>query len=108
MPFDPSDLTVKKATEKLGGLSDDDLSSLYDSELEGRGRKSLLDAITSARDDIREEAPAEEEAPSPAPAPSAAPAKAVEEIDAAAFLDLSQQDRLCWKCVSADRFVKVG
>jgi hypothetical protein len=108
MSFDPSDLTVKKATEKLAGLSDEELDALYDAELDGKGRKSLLDAITSARDDIREEAAVEEEAPSPAPAPSAAPAKAVEEIDAAAFLDLSQQDRLCWKCVSADRFVKVG
>ena len=61
MSLDPSNLTVKKAIAKLAGLSDEELDALYDAELDGKGRKSLLDAITSARDDIREEAPAEEE-----------------------------------------------
>ena len=109
MSFDPSDLTVKKAIEKLVGLPDDELSFLYDAELEGKGRKSLLDAITSERDDIREEA-AEEEAPAPAPAPAPKPepAKSVEEIGSDTFMRLSQHDRKNWKCVAPDRFVKVG
>ena len=54
MSFDPSSLTVKKAKAKLDGLSDDELSEVYNVELEGKGRTALLDAITSARDDIRE------------------------------------------------------
>ena len=48
-----SDLTVKAAIKELPGLSDEELDALYDAELDGKGRKSLLDAITSARDDIR-------------------------------------------------------
>jgi hypothetical protein len=112
MSFDPSDLTVKKAIEKLSGLSDEELDALYDAELEGKGRKSLLDAITSERDDIREEAAEEEapeeEAPAPAPAPKPEPAKAVEEIGSDTFMRLSQYDRKNWKCVAPDRFVKVG
>jgi len=60
-----SDLTVKAAIKELPGLSDEELDALYDAELDGKGRKSLLDAITSARDDIREAA-------EPAPAPVAA------------------------------------
>ena len=60
MSFDPNGLTVKKAIAKLAGMSDEDLSAVYDTELEGKGRKSLLDAITSARDDIREAAVEEE------------------------------------------------
>ena len=50
-----SDLTVKAAIKELPGLSDEELDALYDAELAGKGRTSLLDAITSARDDIREE-----------------------------------------------------
>ena len=110
--MDPSNLTVKKAIAKLAGLSDEELDALYDAELDGKGRKSLLDAITSARDDIREEAAEEEapeeEAPAPAPAPKPEPAKAVEEIGADTFMRLSQHDRKKWKCVAPDRFVKVG
>ena len=108
MSFDPSDLTVKKAIEKMHGLSDEELDALYDAELEGKGRKSLLDAITEVRADIREAAPVEEvveeEVVEAAPKVEESP----EEIDAAAFLNLSQQDRTCWKCVDVDRFVKVG
>ena len=51
-----SDLTVKDAIKELPGLSDEELDALNDAELDGKGRKSLLDAITSARDDIRENA----------------------------------------------------
>tara|TARA_R100000306_G_C4288328_1_gene98714 strand:+ start:177 stop:503 length:327 start_codon:yes stop_codon:yes gene_type:complete len=108
MSFDPSDLTVKKVIEKMHGLSDEELDALYDDELEGKGRTSLLDAITSARDDIREEDAEEEEAPAPAPAPKPEPAKAVEEIGSDTFMRLSQYDRKNWKCVAPDRFVKVG
>ena len=50
-----SALTVKAAIKELPGLSDEELDALYDAELDGKGRTSLLDAITSARDDIREE-----------------------------------------------------
>ena len=107
MSFDPSDLTVKKVIEKMHGLSDEELDALYDDELEGKGRTSLLDAITSARDDIREE-DAEEEAPAPAPAPKPEPAKVVEEIGSDTFQRLSWHDRRLWKCVAPDRFVKVG
>ena len=108
MSFDPSDLTVKKVIEKMHGLSDEELDALYDDELEGKGRTSLLDAITSARDDIREEDAEEEEAPAPAPAPKPEPAKVVEEIGSDTFMRLSQYDRKNWKCVAPDRFVKVG
>jgi len=57
MSFDPGELTVKRATEALVGLSDEELEAVYDAELEGRGRVSLLNAITSKRDDLREAAP---------------------------------------------------
>jgi hypothetical protein len=102
MPFDPSDLTVKKVIEKMHGLSDEELDALYDDELEGKGRKSLLDAITAARDDIREDA--EEEAPAPAPAP----AKSIEEIGTVAFMRLDWHGRKGWKHVAPNRFVKLG
>ena len=75
-----SDLTVKAAIKELPGLSDEELDALYDAELDGKGRKSLLDAITSARDDIREDAePAPVVTASPAPA-AAKPAPAQELI----------------------------
>ena len=54
--FNPSDHTVKEATKLLVGLSDDDLSEVYDSELDGKGRRSLLDTISAARDELREDA----------------------------------------------------
>ena len=109
MSFDPSDLTVKKVIEKMHGLSDEELDALYDDELEGKGRTSLLDAITSARDDIREE-DAEEEAPeeeAPAPAPAPAP-KPVEELDEITFMRLAWQERRKWKHIAPGRFVKIG
>ena len=70
-----SDLTVKAAIKELPGLSDEELDALYDAELEGKGRKSLLNAITSARDDIREE-----EEPAPVVTVPPAPAADVEFI----------------------------
>ena len=54
--FDPGELTVKEAVKQLSGLSDDALSEVYDAELDGKGRTSLLGEITSLRDALREEA----------------------------------------------------
>ena len=65
-----SDLTVRAAVKELPGLSDEELDALYDAELDGKGRTSLLDAITSARDDIREAA-------EPAPVVAAPAAKSM-------------------------------
>jgi len=55
MSFDPMDLTVREATARLPGLSDEELSAVYDAELEGKGRKTLLDEVTAARDSMRED-----------------------------------------------------
>lgn len=57
----PGDHTVKEATKLLKGLTDEELADAYDSELEDKGRRSLLDAISAARDGIREDAAAEAE-----------------------------------------------
>ena len=65
MSFEPSDFSVKEAIKKLPGLGDGELAGLYEAELAGRNRVSLLRAITSARDELREDAPA---APPLAPA----------------------------------------
>lgn len=54
MSFDPGEMTVKDAVKEIAGLSDSDLSAIYDAELDGKGRKSLLDKITAMRDDLRE------------------------------------------------------
>ena len=54
MSFDPSTLTVKEAVKQLQGLSDDALSEVYDAELDGKGRTSLLGEVTSLRDALRE------------------------------------------------------
>jgi hypothetical protein len=56
MSFDPSAVTVKEAVKQLSGLSDSELSEVYDAELDGKGRKSLLDEITAKRDALREDA----------------------------------------------------
>jgi hypothetical protein len=47
-------MTAKAVIEKLPGLSDEELDALYDDELDGKGRKSLLNAITARRDELRE------------------------------------------------------
>ena len=74
MSFDPSGMTVKEAAKALGGLSDGELEAIYNAELDGKGRKALLDNITDKRDDLREaavevapepEAAPEQEAPAP-------------------------------------------
>ena len=54
--FDPGELTVKEAVKQLAGLSDDQLAEVYDVELDGKGRTSLLGEITSLRDALREDA----------------------------------------------------
>lgn len=58
MSFDPGELTVKDATKALDGLSDEELEAVYNAELAGKGRVSLLNAVTSKRDGLRESAPA--------------------------------------------------
>ena len=63
MKLDPTTMTVKAAIELLAPLDDSELSAVYDLELDGKGRRSLLSAITARRDDIREDAEAEEVAP---------------------------------------------
>jgi len=63
MSFDPSTLTVKEAVKQLSGLSDSELSEVYDAELDGKGRKSLLDEITAKRDALREDVEPKAEAP---------------------------------------------
>ena len=70
MSFDPSDFSVKEAVKRLRGLDDSELEAVYDAEMDGRGRVSLLRDITSKRDSLREESTVEE----PAPAAPAAPA----------------------------------
>tara|TARA_R110002051_G_scaffold240943_1_gene301314 strand:+ start:800 stop:1069 length:270 start_codon:yes stop_codon:yes gene_type:complete len=65
--FDPGELTVKEAVKRLAGLSDDALSEVYDAELDGKGRKSLLDEITAKRDALREDAAPAAVAAAPAP-----------------------------------------
>ena len=100
MSFDPSTLTVKKATEKLDGLSDDDLAAVYDSELDGKGRKSLLDAITGVRDDMREDAPVEEVIEEVAAAPR--------EIGIDEIRSMQPRERRKWRSVSYGRFVEIG
>lgn len=108
MSFDPSSLTVKKAIAKLDGLTDEELSAVYDAELDGKGRKSLLDAITSARDDIREvssmlgdEPVAEEEVVEE-------PVAEIEWIDEAAFMKLHYTSRKLWVRVGPNRYEKRG
>jgi len=54
MSFDPGQLTVKDATKALDGLSDEELEAVYNAELAGKGRVSLLNAVTSKRDGLRE------------------------------------------------------
>ena len=119
MPFDPSTLTVKKAIAKLDGLSDEDLNAAYDAELDGKGRKSLLDAITSARDDIREVAsmlaepavadmPADSSSNDLEPEPAAQEEPQVETIDLQSFMRLRGNQRKAWVCISPNVFKKIG
>ena len=102
MSFNPSGLTVKKAIAKLAGMLDEDLSAVYDAELEGKGRKSLLDAITSARDDIREVVVEEE------PVAEVEEEPVVEFVTLERFARMSFPERKQWICVSPDRFEKRG
>jgi len=50
-------MTAKAIIKELPGLSDEELDALYDDELDGKGRKSLLNAITARRDELREANP---------------------------------------------------
>jgi|10_taG_2_1085330.scaffolds.fasta_scaffold03724_7 hypothetical protein len=77
MSLDPSSMTVKEAKAALDGLSDDELSEAYEAELEGKGRRSLLDEIKARRDDLREVAPA----PAPAPKKAKAAARSASKVE---------------------------
>ena len=68
LPFDPADKSVKDALKASSNLSDEELDAVYEAELDGKARKSLLDGITQLREDLH--APASEEA-----VPSTASAK---------------------------------
>ena len=57
LPFDPSDFTVANATEKLDGLSDEELDAVYEVEIDDKQRTTLLDAITAAREALRAPVP---------------------------------------------------
>ncbi len=53
LPFDPSELNVKNVLDALDGLSDEELDALYEAELDGKARTSLLDGLTAAREALR-------------------------------------------------------
>ncbi len=67
MSFDPTDLSVKAALEAAADLSDDELDAIYETELDGKARKTLLDGLTDLRESLREStalaAPAEASEP---------------------------------------------
>ena len=74
MSFDPTDLSVKDALANAADLSDDELDTIYETELDGKARKTLLDGLTELREALRESTAlvaheaAEEAAETPAPA----------------------------------------
>lgn len=102
MSFDPSVLTVKKAIAKLDGMSDEELSSAYDAELDGRGRKSLLGAIVAMRIPIL--APVIPQVVNPRVEEAVVP----REIGTESFMRMHYVDRRKWKSVGGGRFVEVG
>tara|TARA_R110000751_G_scaffold74611_3_gene150641 strand:- start:1639 stop:1947 length:309 start_codon:yes stop_codon:yes gene_type:complete len=102
MPFDPSKLTVKKATAKLSGLSMDELKALYEAELIGKHRSSLLSSIGIAQDALLEAAPVVEEAAVVVPEPPVA------EIGSESFMRMHYTERRKWRSVGGGRFVAVG
>ncbi len=58
MSFDPTDLSVKNALEAVADFSDDELDEVYEIELDGKARKTLLDGLTELRESLREAASA--------------------------------------------------
>ena len=101
MPFDPSKLTVKKATAKLPGLSMDELKALYEVELSGKHRSSLLAEIGIAQDAILEDEPVVEE-------PVVAPELPAAEIGIEDFMRMHYTERRKWRSIGCNRFVAVG
>lgn len=100
MSFDPVDYSVRKASEKLGDLSLDDLEEVLDLELDGKHRSSLIaeigrsiDALKTA-DEAREETEPVEEAPKLAT------------IDEISYYRLGRQQRKSWSRRSDGRFEK--
>ena len=102
-PFDPSDFSVKAAIPKLSGLDNGQLKALYDAELAGKHRTSLMSAISSALDSNLE---AEEAAPK-APAAPSAPDEVVH-IDHTAFMRLNRLARRKWQAVGGGKYKLVG
>ncbi len=74
LPFDPAELSVKDALKASSALSDDELDALYESELDGKTRKGLLDGLTQLREDLRAAAVAVVEAPAAPAVAEEAPA----------------------------------
>jgi len=73
LPFDPSTLSVKKATAKLEDLSAEELEALRDAEMYGKNRITLITAIDAElSDDIEEEAAEEDPIPVAASQPEVA------------------------------------
>lgn len=101
-PFDPSEFSVKVASSKLKDLGNDDLKAIYDAELAGKHRSSLMSAISSAMD-LNLEA-AEEAAPAPAPAPE----PAAKRIDHSGFMRLTWHERKKWCAVGGGKYEQVG
>jgi hypothetical protein len=56
MSIDLKKMTAKQVVAELGGLSDEELEAIYSDELEGKGRRTILNAVSAARDNLREEA----------------------------------------------------
>ena len=56
LPFDPSTLSVKKASSKLASLSIEELEALRDAELSGKNRITLVIAIDAELSDDLDEA----------------------------------------------------
>jgi hypothetical protein len=83
LPFDPNDLNAKNAIKALPGLTDEELDAVYEAELDGKARATVLHAITDSREGLVREEEAEEEAEEireeAAEAPAAAPAAAPKE-----------------------------
>ena len=75
-PFDPSSMNTKDAIKAADGLSDAELDAVYEAELDGKARKSILDKLTAMREDLRAAEAAPEETPVAIEAPEAPAAKA--------------------------------
>ena len=104
-PFDPSEYSVRAATPKLTGLNNEELKALYDAELGGKHRTSLLSAISSALDSNLEEQEAVTEKVTVAPAP----AKSNDtHINHSSFVKLPWHARKKWASVGGGKYKLIG